>query len=255
MKTLTTWNPLREMEEFQNRFQTFFGGFPTFPIRFPKNGERFNTPDWSPLVDIIEDDHEYLFKADLPEMKKDEVRVTIEDRVLYISGERKTENEEKKKKFHRLERFFGREHPLLDLPAGMSMVMGSVAGSSSASQGSDPRGPPHKCSVIFCSRSSSASASTAAAVSSIRRIIRTGVRDDNAARGPCCSSAALTPIEGKRRISENLSAISRAEPSPRPRAATYAADALLRSEAISDQSSASARCRRSGSLLRADRSA
>lgn len=107
MKTLTTWHPFREMEEFQNRFNTFFGGFPTFPFRFPKNGERFKLPDWSPLVDIIEDDHEYLFKADLPEMKKDDVKVTIENGILYISGERKTEKEEKKRKFHRLERFFG----------------------------------------------------------------------------------------------------------------------------------------------------
>jgi HSP20 family protein len=107
MKTLTTWNPLREMEEFQNRFSTVFGGFPTFPFRFPKNGDRFKMPDWSPLVDIIEDDHEYLFKADLPEMRKDDVKVTIENGILYISGERKTEKEEKKRKFHRLERFFG----------------------------------------------------------------------------------------------------------------------------------------------------
>ena len=107
MKTLTTWHPFREMEEFQNRFNTFFGGFPTFPLRFPKNGERFKLPDWSPLVDIIEDDHEYLFKADLPEMKKDDVKVTIENGILYICGERKTEKEEKKRKFHRLERFFG----------------------------------------------------------------------------------------------------------------------------------------------------
>ena len=107
MKTLTTWNPLREMEEFQNRFQTFFGGFPTFPFRFPKDGDRFKMPDWSPLVDIIEDDHEYLFKADLPEMRKDDVKITIENGILYISGERRTEKEEKKRKFHRLERFFG----------------------------------------------------------------------------------------------------------------------------------------------------
>jgi HSP20 family protein len=107
MKTLTTWNPLREMEEFQNRFSTVFGGFPTFPFRFPKNGDRFKMPDWSPLVDIIEDDHEYLFKADLPEMRKDDVKVTIENGILYISGERRTEKEEKKRKFHRLERFFG----------------------------------------------------------------------------------------------------------------------------------------------------
>jgi HSP20 family protein len=107
MKTLTTWHPFREMEEFQNRFNTFFGGFPTFPFRFPKNGDRFKMHDWSPLVDIIEDDHEYLFKADLPEMKKDDVKVTIQNGILYISGERKTETEEKKKRFHRLERFFG----------------------------------------------------------------------------------------------------------------------------------------------------
>ena len=107
MKTLTTWNPLRDVEEFQNRFSTLFGGFPSFPVRFPKNGDTFKLPDWSPLVDIIEDDHEYLFKADLPEMKKDDVKVTFEKGMLYISGERKTEKEEKKRKFHRLERFFG----------------------------------------------------------------------------------------------------------------------------------------------------
>ena len=105
MKTLTTWNPFREMEEIQNRF--FGGGFPSFPIRFPKNGEEFKLPDWSPSVDITEDDQEYLFKADLPETKKDDVKVTIENGILHISGERNTEKEEKKRKFHRLERFFG----------------------------------------------------------------------------------------------------------------------------------------------------
>ena len=38
MNKLKTWNPLQEMEEAQNRLNTLFGGFPTFPIRFPKNG-------------------------------------------------------------------------------------------------------------------------------------------------------------------------------------------------------------------------
>ena len=107
MNKLVTWNPLQEIEEAQNRLSTFFGGIPTFPIRFPKNGGSFKLADWSPLVDITEDDHEYLFKADLPEMKKDDVKVTIENGILYISGERRAEKEEKKKKFHRLERFFG----------------------------------------------------------------------------------------------------------------------------------------------------
>jgi HSP20 family protein len=104
MNTLTTWNPFRELDEVQNRLSTFFGGF---PIRFATSGKAFKMPDWSPLVDITEDDHEYLFKADLPEMKKDDVKVTVENGILSISGERKTEKEEKKIKFHRLERFFG----------------------------------------------------------------------------------------------------------------------------------------------------
>jgi HSP20 family protein len=104
MNTLTTWNPFRELDEVQNRLSTFFSGF---PIRFPTNGKAFKMPDWSPLVDITEDEHEYLFKADLPEMKKDDVKVTVENGILSISGERKTEKEEKKRKFHRLERFFG----------------------------------------------------------------------------------------------------------------------------------------------------
>ena len=63
--------------------------------------------DWSPQVDITEDDKEYLIKADLPEMKKDDVKVTMENGVLCISGERKTEKEEKTKKYHRVERSFG----------------------------------------------------------------------------------------------------------------------------------------------------
>jgi len=104
------------MEEAQNRFSTLFGGFPTFPIRFPKNGGSFKLADWSPLVDITEVDHEYLFKADLPEMKKDDVKVTIENGILYISGERRAEKEEKKKKFHRLERLFGTFERRFTLP-------------------------------------------------------------------------------------------------------------------------------------------
>jgi HSP20 family protein len=101
MKSLEVWNPFRELDEVQNRLSTFFGGFPEFG-RFPKrlfgNGD-VALPDWSPLVDISEDDKEYLVKADLPEMKKEDVKVTVENGVLSISGERKSEKEEKRKKF------------------------------------------------------------------------------------------------------------------------------------------------------------
>jgi HSP20 family protein len=107
---LATRNPFQELDEVRNRLSELFGGF---PIRFPANGK---TLEWLPLVDITEDDQEYLFKADLPDVKKGDVKVTIENGVLSISGERKTETEEKKRKFHRLERFFGRFERTFTVP-------------------------------------------------------------------------------------------------------------------------------------------
>jgi HSP20 family protein len=63
--------------------------------------------DWSPLVDISEDDNEYLIKAELPDVKKEDVKVTAEEGTLTIMGERKFEKEEKGKKYHRVERSYG----------------------------------------------------------------------------------------------------------------------------------------------------
>src|SRR2546423_14907458 len=114
MNTLITWNQLREMEEAtQNRFNRFLGGFPN---RIG-TGETHSltVPDWSPEIDISQDNHEYLLKADLPEMKKDEVRVTVEDGILCVSGER-TQKEDQKRKFHRLERSFGNFRRSFTLP-------------------------------------------------------------------------------------------------------------------------------------------
>src|SRR5438093_4472469 len=105
MQTLTRWEPFREMEDFQNRLSTLFGR----PLR-RTNGhgrEDITLADWMPLADITEDDKEYLIKAELPEMKKEDVKVTVENGVLTISGERKFEQEEKKRKFHRVERGYG----------------------------------------------------------------------------------------------------------------------------------------------------
>src|SRR6184192_1339499 len=105
INTLTRWEPLREMEDFQNRLSNLFGR----PMR-RSNGhgrEDITLADWTPVADITEDEKEYLIQAELPEMKKEEVKVTVENAVLTISGERKFEKEEKKKKYHRLERGYG----------------------------------------------------------------------------------------------------------------------------------------------------
>ena len=72
------------------------------------------------MVDITEDDKEYLLKAELPELKKEEVKVTVENGELTISGERKFEKEEKGKKYHRIERSYGSFLRSFTLPEGVS---------------------------------------------------------------------------------------------------------------------------------------
>lgn len=104
MSTLTTWNPLRELNTLENRLERFFD-----QSFFARNGgkEPMTVSQWSPLVDISENDTEYTVKAELPELKKEEVKVNVENGELTISGERKIEKEEKGKKFHRIERSYG----------------------------------------------------------------------------------------------------------------------------------------------------
>jgi len=114
MNTLITWNQLREMEEAQNRVTRFLGGFPT--RRGIAETHSLVVADWSPEVDISQDEHEYLLKADLPEIKKDDLRVTVEDGILCVSGERKSEKEDPKRKFHRVERSYGSFRRSFTLP-------------------------------------------------------------------------------------------------------------------------------------------
>ncbi|MGH7977874.1 MAG: Hsp20/alpha crystallin family protein [Limisphaerales bacterium] len=63
--------------------------------------------EWSPLVDISEDGNEFRIKAELPEVNKEDVKVTAETGMLTIMGERKFEKEGKGRKYHRIERAFG----------------------------------------------------------------------------------------------------------------------------------------------------
>ena len=66
--------------------------------------------NWRPLIDIAEDEKAFTITAELPEIPKEDVKVTVENGVLMISGERKIEKEEKDKKYHRIERSCGSFH-------------------------------------------------------------------------------------------------------------------------------------------------
>jgi HSP20 family protein len=124
MKTLEKWNPfrvspswdpIRELEEMQSRLASLFGR------RLPLPGsreEQFSLTEWTPPVDIAEDDKEYTIKAELPGVNKEDVKVTVEGGVLSITGERKSEKEEKDKKYHRIERSYGSFIRSFTLPEG-----------------------------------------------------------------------------------------------------------------------------------------
>jgi HSP20 family protein len=97
------WSPRRELVDLEKRLSTFFRR----PSTENREKEIMKVTEWSPLVDISEDDKEYVVKAELPEIKKEEVKVTVLDNVLCITGERKKEMEEKGKRYHRIEREYG----------------------------------------------------------------------------------------------------------------------------------------------------
>ena len=105
MMNLVRWDPFRELEEVSDRLNRVFGR----SLTGKSDGkETMTVADWTPSVDISETEGEYVIKAELPEVKKDDVKITLEEGVLSIQGERKHEKEEKGKKFHRIERAYGR---------------------------------------------------------------------------------------------------------------------------------------------------
>lgn len=99
--TLVKWDPFREIEDMFDRYNRAVG--------WPRSGshELMTTGDWSPRVDIVENDKEYVINAEIPEVKKEDVKVNVDNGVLSIQGEREQEKEEKGKKFHRVERAYG----------------------------------------------------------------------------------------------------------------------------------------------------
>ena len=98
---LIRWDPFRGLEGIQARVNRLYD----FPARV--EDETFFA-NWNPRVDIQETDTEFLLKADLPDVKKDDVKVEFDNGVLNVEGERRQEKEDKGKRFHRLEREFGK---------------------------------------------------------------------------------------------------------------------------------------------------
>jgi HSP20 family protein len=106
---LSSWNPLRELEDFQDRILRAFNPVSTARgVSGDGRQQSLALTEWAPLVDIIEDEKGYLITAELPRVNKEDVKVTLENGMLTIAGERRLEKEEgDKKKYHRVERSYG----------------------------------------------------------------------------------------------------------------------------------------------------
>jgi HSP20 family protein len=100
--SLIRWEPLGGMDDlFERLGPSMFG---RWPRRFRESGEQL---EWAPAADISESEKEYLVKAELPGVKREDVKLTVDDGVITISGERRQEKEEKDEKRHRVERLYG----------------------------------------------------------------------------------------------------------------------------------------------------
>lgn len=113
---ITRWDPFRDLDEMSGRLNRLFARSEL--SRLPPNALLANA-DFSPAVDISETAEEYLIKAELPDVQKENLKVSVEEGVLRISGERKQEKEEKNKKYHIVERSYGSFMRAFQLPSAI----------------------------------------------------------------------------------------------------------------------------------------
>jgi len=106
--SLVRWDPFRELEDMSSRLNRIFGHamLPRTPAT-PDAAHAMAVFDWAPTVDIAETPEEFQIKAELPEVNKEDVKVSVDNGILRLEGERKQEKEEKGKKYHRVERSYG----------------------------------------------------------------------------------------------------------------------------------------------------
>lgn len=117
-------NPFGMMRRFtkdmERLFEDFNGfGFPNFLNRnFPTFSTEFENVAWTPQIEVLQNNGQLMVKADLPGLKKEDVKVELTENMLTISGERKEEKEEKREGFYRSERSYGSFYRQIALPEG-----------------------------------------------------------------------------------------------------------------------------------------
>jgi HSP20 family protein len=113
---LIRWEPVRELNSFQSEMNRLFNTLFDSPTT---NGGGAALRRWIPAMDLVETDGEFVLRVDLPGLSEEDVNVELDDNVLTVSGERKSEHEEKKEGYYRVERASGAFRRSLTLPEGV----------------------------------------------------------------------------------------------------------------------------------------
>jgi HSP20 family protein len=116
LMSLIHWDPFAEVNTLIRLMPAGSAGFPRLALE--GNGAR--KMEWSPSADISETATEYVIRVDLPAVKKEDVKVTLDQGVLAISGERKRQTDDKNEKFHRVESFYGTFERSFSLPENVN---------------------------------------------------------------------------------------------------------------------------------------
>jgi HSP20 family protein len=102
--SLQRFDPFREIINLRNQMDALFSEMGLLPRTA---GQTEAAATWSPAVDIYETDKEIVLKAELPDIKQEDIRVSVDNNRLSITGERKFESEVKRENYHRIERSYG----------------------------------------------------------------------------------------------------------------------------------------------------
>jgi len=116
-------DPFALMRQMSSEFDRVFGESAWPAFRWPSRGTSplAEAATWAPHVDVFQKDNRLVTKVDLPGIKKEDVKVEVTDGYLAISGERKSESEEKKERFYRCEREYGSFYRAVPLPEGVKL--------------------------------------------------------------------------------------------------------------------------------------
>ena len=109
---IVRWEPSRELASMEiDRLNRMFASL---------YGDDMQRSGWMPAVDIYETpEHEVVLKAELPEVKREDINITFENNVLTIRGERKFENEVSRDNYQRIERHYGTFSRSFTVPAAI----------------------------------------------------------------------------------------------------------------------------------------